>query len=70
MRCEYSDDEIAQIMVEASEAERGPGQPRIGQPVKVVIPDDQVAALDAMVESGQARTRSEAIRKVLTTALG
>ncbi len=70
MRNEYSNEQIADIMGEAPEPERGPGQPRIGQPVKVVIPDDQVRALDAMVEAGRARTRSEAIRQVLTTALG
>lgn len=48
---------------------RGPGQPRIGQQIKATLPDDQVAALAAMVESGEAKTLADAVRQAVARGL-
>ena len=55
---------------ETIEAERGPGQPRIGQQVKATLPDAQVAALTAMVEAGEAKTLADAVRQTIARGLG
>lgn len=46
-----------------------PGQPRIGTQIKVVLTDHQLATLDAMTATGQARTRSDAVRLLLDSAI-
>ena len=62
--------EIERVTGEVVEAERGPGQPRIGTPIKVTLPDDVLVALDALVASGAASSRSDAVRQAVTRGLG
>ena len=43
---------------------RGPGQPRIGSLVKVIVPDDMIAAADATADA-RGVTRSVVLREWL-----
>ena len=52
-----------------AEAERGPGQPRIGTPIKVTLPDGYIAALDGWVAEGRAASRSDAVRQAVGRGL-
>lgn len=61
--------EIERVTGEVVEAERGPGQPRIGTPIKVTLPDEQVAMLDGWVADGRASSRSDAVRQAVTRGL-
>jgi hypothetical protein len=66
---EYSSEAIADAIGRDIDEERGPGQPAIGTHVKAVIPDDQVVVIDAIVQSGEVKSRSEAIRILVAEAL-
>ena len=48
LRNETEEEEIERVTGEVVEAERGPGQPRIGTPIKATLPDDVVAELDGL----------------------
>lgn len=48
---------------------RGPGQPPIGTQVKGVLPDADLAQIGAMIEAGEYKTRSEAVRGLIGEAL-
>lgn len=51
-------------------AERGPGQPQIGSAVKATIRSADLARIDEMIAAGEFRTRSEAVRDLVSRALG
>lgn len=63
---EYDDDEIAEIMGAPVEEERGPGRPPVGRELKIAIPEETIAKMDALVEAGEARSRAEIVRAALT----
>lgn len=69
LRCNYDSADIERITGAEVAAERGPGQPQIGTQVKATISDEHLALIDAMVQRGEARTRSEAVRQLLARAL-
>lgn len=48
---------------------RGPGQPQIGEAVKATITTADLALIDAAIARGEFRTRSEAVRRLVSTAL-
>ena len=66
---EYSAEAIKEILGVELEAERGPGQPQIGTPIKATIATADLAWIDAAIERGEYRTRSEAIRSLVSKAL-
>ena len=69
LRNETDDAEIERVTGEVVESERGPGQPRIGTPIKVTLPDEHIEALDALVASGVASSRSDAIRQAVARGI-
>lgn len=69
LRNETEEEEIERVTGERVEAERGPGQPRIGTPIKVTLPDGDIAALDGWVAEGRASSRSDAVRQAVTRGL-
>lgn len=50
----------------AASAARRPGQPQIGTKIKIVVPDEDLAAADRLVAIGWAKTRSAALRMFIT----
>lgn len=48
---------------------RGPGQPQIGTLVKATLRDEDLAAIDQLVSDGTYKTRSAAIRSLVTTGV-
>lgn len=70
LRNDEPETEIARVTGYVVEAERGPGQPRIGTPVTVTLPDDAITQLDGMVADGRARSRSDALRSAVVRGLG
>lgn len=61
---EEADETIARLFGAPPEPERGPGRPEIGRKIEVRLPDDLIAALDAMATEDRA-TRAEIIRTLL-----
>lgn len=47
----------------------GPGQPQIGAQVKSTLPDMALDRIDAMIEQGRYRTRSQAVRQIVMDSL-
>lgn len=60
-------DDVAKRWFGEVEAERGPGRPAVGEPIKVRLGDELQARVDAARRDGE--TRSEAIRRLLGEAL-
>lgn len=69
VRCEYSNAEIEQATGQDLAPERGPGKPAIGTQVKTTITEEDLAAVDALVAVGGAKSRSEAVRQLVAEAL-
>lgn len=65
----YPSEEIHQIVGVPPEEDRGPGRPAIGRQVTVTLPEDQLAAIDAMVPGEGMRSRADAIRALIGRAL-
>lgn len=69
MRTKTDEEEIERVTGEPVEVKRGPGQPRIGTPIKVTLPDGYIAALDGWVAEGRAASRSDAVRQAVGRGL-
>jgi hypothetical protein len=69
LRCEYDSAAVETITGAEIEPERGPGQPQIGTPIKATIASDDLAAIDAAIERGEYRSRSEAVRLLVAEGL-
>lgn len=66
---EYSAEAIKEILGVDLEAERGPGQPQIGTPIKATITTADLALIDEAIERGEYPTRSAAVRSLVSKAL-
>jgi hypothetical protein len=69
LRNEYATAEVEQITGDPIEEERGPGQPQIGTPVKATITNADLDQIDERITRGEWKTRSEAIRDLVSQAL-
>lgn len=68
MRNEYSAEQVAEATGQDVEEERSPGRPEIGPQVKVRLPDDTLARVDAAAEAAGV-TRSAWVREAVEAHL-
>lgn len=60
---------VGGVPVVVFEIPRGRGRPQIGTKAQITLPDEMWAALQGLVDAGEARSRAEAVRILLGEAL-